>query len=233
MHRLIGHVRGNVVAYLALFMATTGTALAAGPLIITDSSQVADNTITSGHIIDKTINGSFDIRNGTIQSPAFFPGAVNRRAIAASAVGTDEIADGSVGTTDLASDAVTNAELADGSVGYREIQNGAVGRTQLGSGAVGSSQLGPLVDVLGGVQRYNGTGSYTFAVSDACRGQGTLLAAAWDITSNAGNDAEVRAVRYLGGNTVQLQIFADSGTFGSTKGTVRINGHCLAGDDRP
>jgi hypothetical protein len=51
--RLLFHARHNVVAYLALFVALGGTAVAAKPLITGD--QIANDTVTGDNIVESTL----------------------------------------------------------------------------------------------------------------------------------------------------------------------------------
>jgi hypothetical protein len=93
LKRIGRHVRGNVVAYLALFVALGGT------------SAYAANTIGSGDVIDDSLQ-SVDLRNGDVQAVDIAPGAVN----------TSHIKDGAIKDTDLATGAVGSAKIKDGSV---------------------------------------------------------------------------------------------------------------------
>ena len=49
----LGHVRGNVVAYLALFLALSGTALAAKPLLT--GADIQDNSITGADVQESSL----------------------------------------------------------------------------------------------------------------------------------------------------------------------------------
>src|SRR3954452_10896258 len=93
LKRIGRHVRGNVVAYLALFVALGGT------------SAYAANTIGSGDVIDDSLQ-SVDLKNGDVQAVDIAPGAVN----------TSHIKDGAIKDTDLATGAVGSAKIKDGSV---------------------------------------------------------------------------------------------------------------------
>ena len=59
MHRrALAHVRANVVAYVALFFALTGTAVAASGVVITSSRQIGKGVVNSGDIRDRSIRAS-------------------------------------------------------------------------------------------------------------------------------------------------------------------------------
>src|SRR5215217_6129909 len=87
--RIVRHVRANVVAYLALFIALGGT------------SAYAANTIGSADIIDESIQ-SVDLKNGEVKNGD----------IGGNQVTTTKIKAGNVGNSDLADGAVTGAKLA-------------------------------------------------------------------------------------------------------------------------
>jgi hypothetical protein len=60
--RISGHVRHNLVAYLALFFAITGSAVAASSVLVNSSRQVAKGVINSGDVRNNTLT-SADLRN--------------------------------------------------------------------------------------------------------------------------------------------------------------------------
>src|SRR3954451_13766624 len=102
--RLRSHVRHNVVGYLALFIALSGTAYAA-------------NTVGSSDIIDESIL-SQDIKNGQVQNAD----------VGANAIGTGKIADQSVYSADIRDDTLSGGGLAaidlrPNSVGTSEVQD--------------------------------------------------------------------------------------------------------------
>jgi hypothetical protein len=74
LSKLVSHVRQNVVAYLALFIALGGTAVAARPLITGD--QIAPDTITDANIATANKDGTPStpslrtLGNGTQQAAA-------------------------------------------------------------------------------------------------------------------------------------------------------------------
>ncbi len=60
--RISGHVRHNVVAYIALFFAITGSAIAASSVLIDSSRQVGKGVINSGDVRNNALT-SADLRN--------------------------------------------------------------------------------------------------------------------------------------------------------------------------
>ena len=95
--RLTHHIRHNVVAYLALFFALTGTAVAAAPLM------------TGAKIQDGTIN-SDDIRD---RGSTAYPGpSIQGKDVEADTLGGDEVLESSLGEVPSAARAgVRNREV--------------------------------------------------------------------------------------------------------------------------
>ena len=100
MRRVGEHFRGNVVGYLGVFLALTGTAVA----------LPGTNTVDSGDIID-----------GQVKTPDLAGSAVNGSSIADGSVGSLDLRDGGVGRADLAADAVNAAKVANGSLGAADV----------------------------------------------------------------------------------------------------------------
>lgn len=70
---LVRHVRRNLVAYLALFIALGGTSYAATRIT---GAQIADNTIRGADIRDGSITAR-DIRTGSLRANLFAPGVLS------------------------------------------------------------------------------------------------------------------------------------------------------------
>jgi hypothetical protein len=131
-NRVRDHIRSNVVGYIALFVALSGTAWAGA-------------TIGSGDVIDNSLR-SVDIRDDT--SPNGGLAAVD---LAASSVHSAELATDSVNTTEIVPDSIRQGDISTGGVGPSEILNGAVTTTEIpdnhldeidiAPGGVGSSEV--------------------------------------------------------------------------------------------
>ncbi len=106
-----------VISCLALLLALTGSAIAAG---------VAKNSVRSAQIVDSTVR-TVDLRDG----------AVNSAKVADESLTATDLAPDSVGTSEIAADAVGTSEIAADSVGTGELQNSSVR----------ASELGPIVTV--------------------------------------------------------------------------------------
>jgi hypothetical protein len=84
------HVRANLVAYVALFFALSGTGAYASHLVVRSSD------IVNGQV------KAVDLRNGAVKNAKIGAGAVTGGKIAANAVTSGKIAPGAVGPSDLA-----------------------------------------------------------------------------------------------------------------------------------
>jgi hypothetical protein len=120
-------LRGNlslVISCLALVVALTGTAYAAGLA----PGSVTTKAIAKGAVTTKKIH------SGAVTRTKIRPGAVRSAALADGSVGASELVDGSVGAS----------ELADGSVGTGKIADRSIRMHDLG-GDVGG-ELGVVAD---------------------------------------------------------------------------------------
>lgn len=130
MLRFRRHLRGNAVAYLALFVALGGTSAYATDTI--GSDDVIDNSLRSQDISDfdgrdlRTGIARVDMRPNSIGSEQIVFRSIEGDDIAGKAIGTPQLGDGAVTGDVLATDAVTGAKIADGNVGWSELADGAV-----------------------------------------------------------------------------------------------------------
>ena len=103
LSKLLSHARGNVVAYLALFVALGGTAVAARPLIT--GADIVDGSLTGADVQNDSLTGS-DVLESSLSG-----GAPNLGIAASNITGT--ISDAQVSDTLTASSAA-NADTLDG-----------------------------------------------------------------------------------------------------------------------
>src|SRR3954451_10084949 len=71
---LVRHIAANLIAYLALFVAMSGTATAA--TVMWTGANITDGTLTGADVQDGTLSGS-DVQNGSISSADLAPGATS------------------------------------------------------------------------------------------------------------------------------------------------------------
>lgn len=83
----------------------TGAGLTGGPITASGTIALANDGVTTSHILD-----------GTITAPDIAADAVTSAKIAAGAVDTSDLADGSVASIKILNDAITTTKLADASV---------------------------------------------------------------------------------------------------------------------
>jgi hypothetical protein len=120
--RIRNHIRSNVIGYVALFFAISGTAVALD----------GENTVFS----DDIVNG--EVKRSDIDSVA-----VNGPKIATDAVSNVKLADDAVANAEVADGAIANPELADGAVGPAEVQDGAITSAKVLDDNQAGGGLGP------------------------------------------------------------------------------------------
>jgi hypothetical protein len=118
-----------LVALLALAMATTGTAFAAG---LIGGDQIRDDAIGARHIRAGAVHGE-EIRNLSV-------GALD---LARASVNSSKIRNGSVRAEDLASDAVTASAISPASITSAALAANSVGPSAIANGAVTADALDP------------------------------------------------------------------------------------------
>lgn len=134
-----------IVACMALVLALTGSAVAAG---------LAKNSVRSPQIVDGTVR-TLDLRDNSVNAAKIAPDQVGAEEIAENAVSSPEVAPDSLNAGDLAPASVTSSEVADqsltaddlgpDSVGTSEIAANSVGSAELQSGSVRAAELAPIV----------------------------------------------------------------------------------------
>ena len=115
------HLRANVVGYVAVFIALSGTAFAVEKI---GSKEIAKNAVKAKHIKDGQVSSAevadngltgTDINEGTLQ----FPPVPNQ--LTDGSVTTPKLADGAVTEAKLADDAVTSAKVGPDALGAADI----------------------------------------------------------------------------------------------------------------
>ena len=125
-----GHT--TVIAYLALFVALSGTALAAKKI---GPSQLQKNAVTTKKIANAAVTTT-KIANDAVTSAKLDNGAVTEGKLANDAVTGDKLAAQSVGTNKLKDDAVESGKLANGAVVEAKIGNDAVNGSKVADGSL-------------------------------------------------------------------------------------------------
>ncbi|MEA2331567.1 MAG: trimeric autotransporter adhesin [Thermoleophilaceae bacterium] len=128
------HVRGNAVAYLALFIALGSTGAYAANV------DLKRNQVKTKHIKGKAVTTA-KLKGKAVTTAKLANGAVTSRTIAGGAVGAGKLAAGAVGSTELADGGVTSPKLAAGAVGAGKLAPGSVGSSELQDGQVTAADL--------------------------------------------------------------------------------------------
>jgi hypothetical protein len=111
LRRTAGHVKHNVVAYLALFVSLGG------------SSAYAANTVFSSDIVDGEV-GSADVKDNSINT--FDVHSFLGVDIVDGTVAAEDLASNSVGSTEILTDAVRGSDIADNTIDTGEIINNSL-----------------------------------------------------------------------------------------------------------
>ena len=148
------HLRSNVVAYLALFVALSGTAVA-----LPATNTVFSDDIVNGEVKSKDISDTNGVRSADVRDDDKNGGGLAAIDLARGSAGSSEIATDAVGSAEITTDAVRGSEIAtDGApdradavrrpeiatdgVGGLEIAENAVGAPEIGTDSVGKDAIG-------------------------------------------------------------------------------------------
>lgn len=121
----------TVIAYLALFVALSGTAIAAKKI---GPSGLQKNAVTTKKIANDAVTTG-KLKDGAVTEPKLGNDAVTGGKLAANAVGTNKLKD----------DAVESAKLANGAVVEAKIGNDAVNGSKVAPGSLGLDDIADVV----------------------------------------------------------------------------------------
>ncbi len=148
-----------VIGCLALFLALTGSALAA-------RASIGSRQIVNGSV--RTV----DLRDSAVSSAKIADATVTAGDLGTDSVGSDEIAKDAVNQDEIAENAVASPEVADQSLTANDLGPDSVGSSELQASSVRASELGPIVQVS------NSTGiaaNTSFGVSVQCPAGTTVI----------------------------------------------------------
>jgi hypothetical protein len=123
-----------VISCLALFLALTGSALAA-------KASIGSNQIVNGSV--RTV----DLRDSAVNSAKVADTSITANDLGTDSVGSDEIAKDAVNSDEIAENAVTSSEVADQSLTQNDLGPDSVGSSELQAGSIRASELGPIIQV--------------------------------------------------------------------------------------
>jgi hypothetical protein len=140
------HLRSHAIAYLALFFALTGTAVALPGSDTVFSDDIVDGQVKTSDISNGNGVRSADVRDDTeedggLAAVDLAPDSVAGSEIAADAVDFTELAADSVRNFEIATAEVRGSEIAESAVGSGEIVTDGVGGAEIATGAVDSSEI--------------------------------------------------------------------------------------------
>lgn len=142
--RMREYLRSHVLGLVAIFIAFTGSAIAAG------DQSASTSAVTNakfkklkqrvGSVESKLNQPASGDLNGTYPNLQINPNAVTTAKIADSAVTTAKIADNAVTTAKVADNAVTTAKVADNAVTLAKMADNSVGSTEIVNDSVGANE---------------------------------------------------------------------------------------------
>ena len=169
--KLRNHLRSNVIGYVALFVALSGTAVASHPGgadtissadIINNEVRTEDirdanlttadiraDSITTGKIADGEVR-SGDVLDESLGAADLDADSVNASELVSGAVGTFEIGVNEVLSRNIALGEVNGGDIASDAVSSGDIANDAVGRLEIAQDAVGTVEIA--TDSVGGAE---------------------------------------------------------------------------------
>jgi hypothetical protein len=133
-----------VVGCMALFLALTGSALAAKATI--GSNQIVNGSVRTVDLRDSAVN-SAKVADNSITANDLGTDSVGSDEIAKDAVNSDEIAKDAVKSDEIAENAVTSSKVADQSLTQDDLGPDSVGSSEIQAGAIRASELGTIIQV--------------------------------------------------------------------------------------
>lgn len=133
-----------VISCVALFLALTGSALAANASI--GSRQIVNGSVRTVDLRDSAVQ-SAKIADATVTADDLGTDSVKSDEIAENAVASPEVAPDSLTAGDLAANSVGSSEVADQSLTANDLGPDSVGSSELQAGSVRASELGTIIQV--------------------------------------------------------------------------------------
>jgi hypothetical protein len=130
--RIRRHLQGNAIAYVALFVALSGTAIA-----LPGKNKVKKNDIARGAVVGKAI------AEGAVKKAKIRDAAVIASKLGPAAVTAPALADNAVTARNLSQNSVTRQAIAQGAVNGGKIANGAIGSSKVDNGSLLAQDFAP------------------------------------------------------------------------------------------
>jgi hypothetical protein len=175
-----------VISCLALFLALTGSALAAKASI--GSNQIVNGSVRTVDLRDSAVN-SAKVADTSITANDLGTDSAGTDEIAKDAVNSDEVAENAVTSSEVAADSLTVGDLASNSVASPEIADQTINSNDIGPNAVNADELSVVTQRTNSTQLAAGANG---SVSVPCQqgeqilsGGGAPSAYGVEMTSNA------------------------------------------------
>jgi hypothetical protein len=139
------HIRGNLVGYIALFVALGGTAMGLPGKATVDSGDIKNSQVKLKDLAPNSVDAA-RILDGSITGAELANGAVTGQKILDGTLGPADIAPDSLGAGAIAEAGLTVGGALTGTLGAAGIAPGAVGADQLADGAVVGGAGGDVAD---------------------------------------------------------------------------------------
>jgi hypothetical protein len=130
------HLRSNIVGYLALFVALSGTAVA-----LPSVDTVFSDDIVNGEVKTSDINDTNGVRSADVRDDVLGGGGLAAVDLARNSVGESEIAANAVTSSEIAAAGVGKSEIGPDAVGGSEIAADGVGKSEIETDGVGANEL--------------------------------------------------------------------------------------------
>ncbi len=126
-------VRSNALGLVAIFIALTGTAIAAQTAATNSvlSRSIKNGQVKKPDLAGNAVRGDANVLDGTISGLDVLDDSL----------GADELANDSVGSPEVAANAIGNSEMADSAVGSAEVAVDSLAADDLGEDSVAASEL--------------------------------------------------------------------------------------------
>ena len=139
--RIRGHLRSNVVGYIALFcFAMSGTAIALDGSNTVFSDDIVNGEVKSADILNENVN-SVDIANLGVNTADLADDSVTTAKILNNDVRSGDIRNGNVATDDLADGSVNSAKVLDESLTNADLATDSVQATEVADNSLDSGEI--------------------------------------------------------------------------------------------
>ena len=127
------HLRSHAIGYVAIFIALTGTAVAA--------NTVRSEDIVNGQVKTEDISNANGVRSADVRDDTSIDGGLEAVDLSADSVGGSEILTDAVGSSEILTDAVGGTELAIDAVSSAEIRTDGVNASEIATDAVRGDEI--------------------------------------------------------------------------------------------